>query len=199
LYLYKNGTTVTYGLYEVDGDYYFANWGGIVMTSGRYYVGTTFCDLPAKANYSFGEDGKMLNGVEEVDGQLYLYKNGTTVTYGLYEVDGDYYLANWGGIVMTSGNYYVNTTFCDLPANRNYSFGEDGKMLNGFVEKEDGIYYYENGNTPSPKFIEVDGFYYYVNWGGKLLTSGKHYTPADKLYSEIPMIYEFDELGRVVL
>ena len=33
------------------------------MTDGRYYIGTTFCDLPANANYSFDKEGKMLNGV----------------------------------------------------------------------------------------------------------------------------------------
>ena len=199
LYLYKNGTTVTYGLYKVDGEYYFANWGGVIMTDGRYYVGTTFCDLPANANYTFGADGKMLNGVEEVDGKLYLYKNGTTVTYGLYEVDGEYYFADWGGVLKTDGRYYVDTTFCALSANVNYTFGADGKMLNGIVDKEDGRYYYENGNTPMPKLIYVDGYYYYVSWGGKLITNTTYYVPADDVYSQIPMNYMFDELGRVVL
>ena len=198
LYLYKNGTTVTYGLYDVNGEYYFANWGGVIMTAGRYYVDTTFCDLPAHANYSFDPEGKMLNGVEEVDGKLYLYKNGTTVTYGLYEVDGDYYFANWGGVLMTDGRYYVDTTFCDLSKNANYNFGADGKMLNGFVEKEDGIYYYVNGNTPTPRLIFVDGFYYYISWGGKLVTNATCYVPADGVYSEIPMNYTFNELGQFV-
>ena len=198
LYLYKNGTTVTYGLYKVDGEYYYANWGGIVMTDGRYYVDTTFCDLPAHANYSFDAEGKMLNGVENVDGTLYLYKNGTTTTYGLFEVDGEYYFSNWGGIVMTDGKYFVDTTFCDMPKNANYEFGADGKMLNGFVEKADGRYYYINGNTPSPRIIYEDGFYYYVSWGGKLVTNTTYYVPADGVYSEIPMNYTFNELGQLV-
>jgi glucan-binding YG repeat protein len=188
---------VTYGLYEIDGEYYFANWGGVVMTSGRYYVSTTFCDLPANANYSFGPDGKMLNGVEEVDGKLYLYKNGTTVSYGLYEVDGEYYFANWGGVLMTDGRYYVDANIGNLGPN-NYSFSADGKMLNGFVEREDGIYYYVNGNTVTPRLIYVDGFYYYVSWGGKLVTNTTYYVPADGVYSEIPMNYTFNELGQFV-
>ncbi len=197
LYLYLNGTTATYGLYEVDGEYYFANWGGVVMTDGRYYVSTTFCDLPANNNYSFGTDGKMLNGVEEVDGKQYLYKNGTTVTYGLYKIDGEYYFANWGGVVMTDGTYYVSVTNCDLAANRNYKFAADGKMLNGFVTKDNGIYYYENGNTPAPKVLFIDGYYYYVSWGGKLVTNGVEYVPADGIYTDIPMVYKFDALGRM--
>ncbi len=198
LYLYKNGTTVTYGLYNIDGEYYYSNWGGLIMTDGRYYVSTSFCDLPGNANYTFGPDGKMYNGVEDVNGTLYLYKNGTTVTYGLYKVDGEYYFSNWGGVLMTDGRYYVDTTFCDLSANVNYTFGADGKMLNGFVTKDDGIYYYVNGNTPSPRLIYVDGYYYYVSWGGKLITNDYCYVPADGVYNDIPMVYKFDELGRLV-
>ncbi|MBR5272415.1 MAG: phosphodiester glycosidase family protein, partial [Clostridia bacterium] len=60
LYYYVNGKTATNGLYEIDGDYYYVYWGGVVKTDGRYYIGTTFCDLPA-GNYTFGADGKMLN------------------------------------------------------------------------------------------------------------------------------------------
>jgi len=198
LYLYKNGTTVTYGLYEVDGEYYYANWGGVIMTNGRYYVSTSFCDLSANQNYSFGADGKMLNGVEEIDGKLYLYKNGTTVTYGLYKVDGEYYYANWGGVLMTDGTFYVSTSCCDLSENRNYTFGVDGKMLNGFINKTDGIYYYENGNTPAPKILFIDGHYYYVSWGGKLVTNGVAYVPADGIYTDIPLTYKFNELGQLI-
>ena len=197
LYLYKNGTTVTYGLYEVDGEYYFANWGGVVMTNGTYYVSTTFCDLLANKNYSFGPDGKMYNGVEDVNGELYLYKNGTTVTYGLYEVDGEYYFANWGGVVMTSDRYYVSTTFCDLPVGA-YTFGADGNMYNGFVTEDDGIYYYINGSTPTPRILYIDGFYYYVSWGGKLVTNRTEYVPADGIYTDIAMTYKFNELGQLI-
>ena len=197
LYLYKNGTTVSYGLYNVDGAYYFSNWGGLLMTDGTYYVGTTFCDLPANANYTFGADGKMYDGVVDINGIFYLYNKGNTVSYGLYNINGDYYFSNWGGVLFTDGTYYAGTTFCELSKN-NYTFGADGKMLNGFVTKDDGIYYYVNGNTPAPQMIFVDGFYYYVSWGGKLLTNGTHYVPADGIYNDIPVMGTFNELGQLI-
>jgi len=127
-----------------------------------------------------------------------LYKNGTTVTYGLYKVDGEYYYANWGGVLMTDGTFYVSTSCCDLSENRNYTFGVDGKMLNGFINKTDGIYYYENGNTPAPKILFIDGHYYYVSWGGKLVTNGVAYVPADGIYTDIPLTYKFNELGQLI-
>ena len=47
-------------------------------------------------------------------------------------------------------------------------FGTNCAMLQGVVEKEDGLYYYYLGNTRYLGLIERDGEYYYVNEGGKL-------------------------------
>ena len=196
LYLYNKGTTETCGLFEIDGKYYYSYWGGVIQTNGRYYVTRTYCDLPV-GNYTFGADGAMLNGVVDIDGTLYLYENGSTQTCGLFEIDGEYYYSYWGGIVKTSGRYYVSRIYCDLSAG-NYTFDADGKMLNGFVTKDDGIYYYENGNTPAPKMIFVDGYYYYVSWGGKLLTNGTYYVSADGVYNEISIKGTFNELGQLI-
>ena len=195
LYYYINGRTSTYGLFEVDGDYYYSYWGGVIRT-GKQYAGTTYCDMPV-GEYVFGEDGKMLDGFVMVDGEYCLYHNGKVATYGLLEIDGDYYAVGAGGKVLT-GKQYVSKTYCDLPAGREYTFGEDGKMLDGFVTMEDGIYYYENGRTPSPGLIYVDGYYYFVYWGGKLITNRTFYVWETNGYS-IRMNYTFDELGRVIL
>ncbi len=193
LYHYINGLTGRYGLVKVGDDYYFSNWGGVIMTSGVYYVGTTYCDLPV-GNYEFGADGKMLNGIVEKDGKLYNYKNGLTGTYGLIKVGDDYYLSGWGGVILT-GKQYVGTTYCDLPVG-NYEFAEDGKMLNGFITREDGIYYYKNGSTPAPGLIKEGDYYYFVSWGGKLITDQTYYVWATNGLS-IETNYKFDELGRI--
>ena len=174
-YLYQKGTTSTCGLFNVDGDYYYAYWGGVIQTSGRYYIDTTFCDLKANNNYSIGADGKVYNGVVEIDGTKYLYLNGTTATNGLYKVGDDYYYSSWGGVLKTDGKYYADRTFCDLKANTNYSIDKDGKVKNGIVEENDGLYYYINGNTASYGIKNIDGDYYYVNWGGKIMTDGTYY------------------------
>lgn len=192
LYYYVNGRTGTYGLFEIDGDYYYVYWGGVIRT-GQQYVGTTYCDLPA-GNYEFGADGKMLNGIVEKDGVLYHYVNGRTGTYGLYEVDGEYYYVYWGGVVKT-GTQYVGTSYCDLPAG-NYEFGEDGKMLRGVVEKDGILYYYVNGRTGTYGLVEEDGKYYYVYWGG-LIKTGLQYVGTT--YCDLPAgNYEFGEDGAML-
>ncbi len=195
LYYYRNGTTSTCGLFKVDGDYYYAYWGGVVRTNGRYYVDTTFCDLPV-GNYTFGPDGKMLDGIVDVDGTLYYYRNGTTSTCGLFKVDGDYYYAYWGGVVRTNGRYYVDTTFCDLPIG-NYTFGPDGKMLDGIVEIDGVLYYYNNGTTGTCGLFNVDGDYYYSYWGGVVKTDGRYY--VDTTYCDLPAgNYTFGKDGKML-
>ena len=196
LYLYQNGTTTTCGLYEVDGEYYYSYWGGVLKTDGRYWVDTTYCDLPANRNYTFGADGKMLDGVVDVDGTLYLYINGNTATCGLYKIDGEYYYSYWGGVLKTDGRYYVESTLCDLPIG-NYTFGVDGKMLNGFVTIDDTVYYYKNGSTPRPGVIEVDGDYYFVNWSGVIVRNQTFYVWEGNGYT-ISMNYTFDESGKII-
>ena len=92
LYYYQDGRTATCGLFYIDGDYYYSYWGGVVKTSGQYYVSRTYCDLPV-GTYEFAEDGKMLNGIIEKNGVNYLYIEGKPAKYGLYNIDDDYYFA----------------------------------------------------------------------------------------------------------
>ena len=196
-YLYINGTSARCGLYEVDGDYYYSYWGGLIKTSGTYYVTNSYCELKS-GNYEFGADGKMLNGLVEKDGKLYYYENGKPGTYGLINIDGDYYLVNWGGEIKTDGTYYVSISKCDLPANRDYMFGADGKMLNGFVTREDGIYYYENGRAGKLGLFEYDGNYYFVRNGNGLIVTNTTYYAWETNGLSLEMNYKFDELGRVI-
>ena len=155
----------------------------------------TYCDLPV-GNYTFGADGKMLNGIEEVDGKLYMYENGTTVTYGLYEVDGEYYFVDWGGTLKTGGRFYASRTYCDLPVG-NYTFDAEGKMLNGFETIDGVLYYYVNGTAPAPGLIKVDGDYYYVNWNGIVVVNQNFYVSNGNGYT-ISMTYKFDASGKVI-
>ncbi len=196
LYYYKNGLTGSYGLIKIGDDYYFSNWGGVIRTNGQYYVGTTYCDLPV-GNYEFGADGKMLHGIVERDGKKYFYNNGLTAPNGLFEANGKYYYATWGGELKTDGRYYIEKSYCDLPGKSNYTFDENGEMLDGFVTIDGTIYYYKNGNTPRPGIIKVDGDYYYVNWGGVIVTNKTYYVSEGNGYT-IPMNYTFDATGKII-
>ncbi len=195
LYYYENGVTGTCGLIEVDGDYYYVYWGGVVKT-GTQYVSISYCDLPANKTYEFGADGKMLNGIVEKNGQKIYYVNGVTGDCGLTVIDGDYYYVYWGGVIKT-GKHYVSVSFCDLPAYKEYEFDADGKILNGFVQKSDGLYYYVNGRAETLGVIQLDGYFYFIATNGRVITNQSYYVwKTNNLILEAT--YKFNELGQIV-
>ncbi len=97
---YDKGTTVIPGLYEFEGDLYVVTWGGVVKESGTYFVVNSYCDVEAGRDFVVGEDGIVLNGLVEIEGELYVYDNGITVAPGEYEFDGVIYNVTWGGLVV---------------------------------------------------------------------------------------------------
>ncbi len=197
-YYYVNGKIdwTLAGLHKVGDDYYFVTVNGKCVT-GPYYAWATFCDLPCD-NYEFGADGKMLQGlVEKADGKYY-YVNGKIdwTAAGLHKISDDYYFVNTKGKCVT-GSYYAWETFCDLPCG-NYEFGADGKMLHGFIEREDGIYCYVNGKPGSanPGLAKIGNYYYFINTKGVCVT-GTYYAWATNC--DLPIgNYEFDEEGRML-
>ena len=114
---------------------------------------------------------------------------------GLIKLGDDYYFVASNGKCVT-GKYYVWETKCDLPLG-NYEFGDDGKMLDGFITKADGIYYYITGKIANVGLHYIDGYYYCVTSSGKLVMNQSYYVWAtnDLL---IEKTYIFDELGRIV-
>jgi len=196
LYYYVHGRlTKGVGLVNIDGDYYF------VATNGRCAIGEydcwlSSCELPT-GTYTFGEDGKALNGIVEINGEKYLYENGKPAAseVGLRKTGSDYYYITTEGKFAT-GVYYAAITKCDLPIGT-YEFDEEGKMLQGFVTKDDGIYYYIKGNVAEAGLYYVDGYYYFATETGKLITNQYYYVwKGNDLLLETT--YQFNELGQII-
>ncbi len=195
LYYYENGVGVEKGLFKYNGDYYFALYRGVLITNMVYGAYMTNCDLP-KGRYEFGADGKMLNGMVEKDGVLYYYENGVGVEKGLFEYNGDYYFAEYRGKIVTNKVFSAYMTNCDLPKGR-YEFGADGKMLNGIVNKDGVLYYYENGVGVEKGLFYYEGHYYFSQYKGKLITN-----QVFKIYQGngllVEQFYTFNELGQII-
>ncbi|MGN1051633.1 MAG: hypothetical protein ACI4QE_04970, partial [Acutalibacteraceae bacterium] len=194
-YYYTDGKLgKTVGLTKVGDDYYFVCSDGKCAT-GLKYAWATNCDLPM-SNYEFGDDGKLLNGIVTKEDATYYYTDGKLgKTVGLTKVGDDYYFVCSDGKCAT-GEKYAWATNCDLPMDH-YVFCDDGKLLNGFVTKDDGIYYYENGKPGKVGLNYVDGNYYFVRYGGKLVTNQSYYAwETNDILLE--STYTFDEQGRIV-
>ncbi len=183
LYWAENGLLTEKGLFKYNGDYYFAQYDGMIITNTRYYAWLidASCDLP-KGHYDFGHDGKVLglndqgvSGIVEKDGALYYYENGYPKEMGLFKLDGEYYFARYDGKLITNERYYawMLHSSCDLPKDH-YEFGADGKMLQGIIDKDGTLYYYENGKPTEMGLFEYNGGYYFSLYDGKIVT-GKYY------------------------
>ena len=169
-YYYVDGVGTEAGLINVDGDYYYAAWGGKLATGNDYWITKTNDLLPA-GYYDFGTDGKMLRHNGIVNG--YYYVDGVRTDAGLIHVDGAYYYTTWGGALTTNKEYWITKTNDLLPAG-SYRFGADGKinMATELVNKDGTLYYYLNGRCANDEgLILVDDDYYYIGSGGIAVTN----------------------------
>ena len=218
-YYYENGYTVPYkGLIESDGNYYYVNDGGKIVKDTDKYINTDNGLRPGgknigKTTQHFDADGHLVYETAK-NGLIgdYYYENGYAVPYkGLIEVDGDYYYVNDGGKIVKDMDKYVNTDNGLRPGGKNIGkttqhFDADGRLVfeavkNGLI----GDYYYENGYTvPYKGLVYSDGYYYYVNDGGKIVKDVKKFVNTDNgLKPEgqsIGKTYQyFDVAGHLVL
>ena len=197
-YYYENGKRKNAGLILVDGDYYFINSKGMVIT-GSYYVYKTNDLLPV-GRYEFGADGKMIvrnNGIVVEDGTMYYYKDNRKYYAGLIFIDGYYYYVNNSGVVQT-GSVYVSKTNDLMPAGR-YDFAEDGKMIirpDGIVTEDGVMYYYENNHKVNAGLIYLDGYYYFINNKGMVVTGSYYVAKTNGLMPAGR--YEFGPDGRML-
>ncbi len=197
LYYYENGIGVEKGLVKVGEDYYYAAYKGKIAVSKTLKVTLTNCDLPAGVKYEFDANGKMLNGIIEKDGELYYYENGQALEKGLTKIGDDYYYVAYKGKIAVNKTIKVTLSSCDLPTGVKYEFGPDGKMLNGIVEKDGELYYYENGLGVEKGLVYVDGYYYYATYKGKLAVNTTiKITATNNLL--IADTYTFNEKGQII-
>ena len=104
MYFTVDGARMVSGLYELDGEYYYAHSNGALAVNESVYLDTGV--LGQKGWYGFGADGKLVrNGfVEGKDGSVYYYVDGVRAT-GFTKIGDDYYLFN-----VSSGKMYSNVT-----------------------------------------------------------------------------------------
>ena len=127
LYFTIDGARVTNGLYELDGEYYYAGSDGALAVSKSVYLSTTL--LSGTGWYGFDAEGKLIQTgfVTDSNGYSYYYNQGVRAK-GFTKIGDDYYLFNTG-----SGKMYKDATM--WVGNNDYGivggmyyFGADGRM-----------------------------------------------------------------------
>ncbi len=202
-YYYQMGKQKAAGLVLVDGAYYFADVNGVIAT-GRKYVWKPN-GIVAEDSYTFDAEGKMvgvkvvdgktvLGEIVTIDGTMYYYSMGKATTAGYVQLGDDFYFADLNGVIATGRTYVWKTN--GLVAEGSYEFGTDGKAVSGFVTKDDGIYYYEKGVQGKAGIHYIDGYYYFVESDGKIVTNTKYYVWKGNNIL-IRGRYTFNELGQI--
>ena len=146
-----------------------------------------------KATYSFASDGKLIlpepevkNGIVAENGSLYYYVDGVRTSAGLIKIGDDFYYVKYGGEVIHDRDYWISNVgeFTDFPKGT-YHFDSEGRMAdvpasylpeppepqlkNGIVEENGTLYYYEDDVRTYAGLIKIDGYYYYVKYGGVVI------------------------------
>ena len=188
LYFTIDGVKMTGGLYELDGEYYYAQNNGALAVNKSVYVETT--ELSGNGWYHFGTDGKFVKTgfVEGGDGFTYYY-NGGIRAKGFTKIGNDYYIFNAG-----SGKMYKNADMW-VPANDYgieggmHHFNADGKMfvpnletgVRKIVAENGELYFTIDGVKMTGGLYELDGEYYYAQNNGALAVNKSVYVETTEL------------------
>ena len=116
------------GLYELDGNYYFAKYSGELAVNEIVYAETALVD--GNGWYAFGEEGKLImTGFVTGGGYTYYYNNGKRAL-GFTEIGEDYYFFNAvSGKMYTDATLWVGANDYGIEGGM-HRFGTDGKMAN---------------------------------------------------------------------
>ena len=143
IYHYIDGELSKAGLIYVDGYlYYVRTTTGEVVVNREYWV-TYTNDYVEQGMYLFDEEGRMIgapeiilkNGFVHENGGIYHYIDDSLSYAGLIYVDGYfYYIKTTTGEVVTNRTYWITETH-DMMAPGNYTFDEQGRMINPPVDE----------------------------------------------------------------
>lgn len=211
-YYFIDGVKVGVGLFKVGDDYYYARTSTAEIICGRtYYVSQVNSYNVTKGEYAFDAKGVMQIGKTgwlTEGGYTYYYQNGK-VLKGLQQIDGEYYLFNRGnGRMYKNGDYWVfdNENEYKITGGM-YRFGTDGKMItvkNGFVTEttKDGssyTYYYKNGEILKGFQKIGDDYYLFNRSSGKMYKNGNYWVKDNENGNTITGgMYHFDTDGKMV-
>ena len=130
LYYIVDGLADRFGMYCIDGDYYYFTYDDYAVR-GRTFEVVQTNGLPVrKGQYRFDEAGCAIMTTEIVaeNGKLVYYQKGVlTRNTGLVQVDNAYYYIDGEGVAVTNKTLLVEKTNGLVPV-ASYTFGADGRM-----------------------------------------------------------------------
>jgi len=214
----ENGLLCFNGLFSGEGEVYYAVEGravsGLVYTNNKYYLFSdedwtmmvgTYVVTPEMSNGLLTEATEMTFTKEvkidyAANKYKYYYVEGVPTYGGFLEYEGNYYYACSTGRIVT-GKYYVTTTN-GLINQGYYYFNEDGtfdfsKVKHGIYQEGKHKYYYQFDRKTYGGLLLIDGYYYYANQKGLIVTGNFYVSRTNDLMPKGR--YDFDSDGRMII
>ena len=130
LYFTIDGAYMYNGLYELDGDYYYAKPNGTLAVAETTWVSNKNGLIPEKGNwYAFDAEGRLIQTgfVTDKDGYTYYYEK-NVLALGFTKIGDDYYIFNtYSGKMYKDAKMWVPNNDYGI-AGGMYYFNADGKM-----------------------------------------------------------------------
>ena len=130
LYLTIDGAYMYNGLYELDGDYYYAKPNGTLAVAETTWVSNKNGLIPEKGNwYAFDAKGKLIQTgfVTGGDGYTYYYEN-NVLALGFTKISDDYYIFNtYSGKMYKDATMWVGDNAYGIEGGM-YYFDANGRM-----------------------------------------------------------------------
>ena len=130
LYFTVDGAYMYNGLYELDGDYYYAKPNGTLAVAETTWVSNKNGLIPEKGNwYAFDAEGRLIQTgfVTDKDGYTYYYEK-NVLALGFTKIGDDYYIFNtYSGKMYRDAKMWVPNNDYGI-AGGMYYFNADGKM-----------------------------------------------------------------------
>ena len=203
LYLMIDKSFAPEGLYELDGEYYYALVDGILAVNKEVYATTELLD--GTGWYRFSADGKLIkNGFVECDGKTFYFVDGIRAK-GFTKIGNDYYIFNaTSGMMYKDANMWVGDNPYGIEGGMHY-FDKDGKMFipdleNGekkIVSENGRLYFTIDGVKVSEGLYELDGDYYYVQANKEVATDRAFYLYDSELKGGVGW-YRFGSDGKLI-
>ena len=203
LYFTIDGVKMTGGLYELDGEYYYAQNNGALAVNKSAYVDTKLLD--GNGWYAFGADAKLIKtGFVDGGGKTFYYADGVRAK-GLTKIDEDYYFFNArSGMMYKDANMWVGKNTYGVEPGMHY-FNADGKMfvpnletgVRKIVEENSNLYFTIDGVKMVGGLYELGGAYYYAQNNGELAVNCSAYVGTELLAKD--GWYGFDAGGKLIM
>ena len=203
LYFTVDGTKVSEGLYELDGDYYYVQGNKEIAVNKDIYVTTKLLD--GTGWYRFDGEGKLIkNGFADCGGYTFYFTDGIRAK-GFTKIGDDYYIFNtYSGKMYKDANMWVGDNPYGIEGGIHY-FGKDGKMFvpdleNGekkIVSENGKLYFTVDGTKVSEGLYELDGDYYYVQANKEIATDKAFYLYNSELKGGVGW-YRFGGDGKLI-